>query len=222
MPNIIKIDPIDISSRVESEVTKAKNFLKEAGNMIVSDLTSAEAATAKAKDVKELSRNAENMRTTLKEPFLKAGKLIDSEFKRVTEPCAEAEKQLKSKILVFQQEENRKAREREAELRRQAEEEALKEAEALAAQGDTREAERVIERAMDRPPVMSEARGPIRSSGGAAAGIRKTWTFEVTDEKLVPRQYLVVDEKAVKAAIAAGERSIPGIRIFEKETVAIS
>jgi hypothetical protein len=38
MPNIIKIDPIDISSRVESEVTKAKNFLKVAGNMIVSDL----------------------------------------------------------------------------------------------------------------------------------------------------------------------------------------
>jgi hypothetical protein len=38
---------------------------------------------------------------------------------------------------------------------------------------------------------------------------------EVTDPAAVPRQYLMVNDAAIKAAIAGGVRDIPGVRIYE-------
>jgi hypothetical protein len=42
------------------------------------------------------------------------------------------------------------------------------------------------------------------------------WTYEVKDESLVPREYLSVNHKEIKLAVAGGIRKVPGIRIFEK------
>lgn len=54
-----------------------------------------------------------------------------------------------------------------------------------------------------------------------AAGVtsRKNWVHEVYDEKLVPREYLCLDDKKIKAAIAAGERVIPGLMIKQASTI---
>lgn len=52
-------------------------------------------------------------------------------------------------------------------------------------------------------------------------GVRKTWTFEITDESKVPRDFLVIDDKKIRAAVREGIREIPGVRIFEEETMAI-
>lgn len=53
----------------------------------------------------------------------------------------------------------------------------------------------------------------------AAASVK--WVHEVTDAAQVPRQYLMVNEAALKAAIAGGAREIPGVRIFEQVRTAI-
>jgi hypothetical protein len=42
-------------------------------------------------------------------------------------------------------------------------------------------------------------------------------TFEVEDETLIPREFLKVDEKAIKAALKDGVRSIPGIKIVTEK-----
>lgn len=42
------------------------------------------------------------------------------------------------------------------------------------------------------------------------------WTFEVVDINAVPREYLVLDETAVRRAIQAGIREIPGLKIYQK------
>ena len=47
----------------------------------------------------------------------------------------------------------------------------------------------------------------------------KVWTHEVVCKELVPPEYLLVDEVAIRRAIAAGERSIPGVRIYETERI---
>lgn len=52
-------------------------------------------------------------------------------------------------------------------------------------------------------------------------GLTKRWVYEVTSEQEVPRAYLQVNEKAVKDAIAGGARQIPGIRIFQEESISI-
>jgi hypothetical protein len=52
-------------------------------------------------------------------------------------------------------------------------------------------------------------------------GITKRWAFEIMDETLVPKEYLIVDEKKIREAIAAGTRSISGVRIFQQESLTI-
>ena len=51
--------------------------------------------------------------------------------------------------------------------------------------------------------------------------LREVWTFEVVDISLVPREYLVLDETAVRRAIQNGVREIPGLKIFKKAQLVI-
>jgi len=60
-----------------------------------------------------------------------------------------------------------------------------------------------------------------RTVSGAKATFKQTWTFEVLEPYAenfakIPRDYLCVDERAVKNAIAAGVREIAGMRIYQK------
>lgn len=63
-----------------------------------------------------------------------------------------------------------------------------------------------------------------RSTAGSVASLRVTWDFDVTDEALVPRQYLGVKDGAIRVAIKAATTpdnkctlKIPGVKIFPKE-----
>jgi hypothetical protein len=67
------------------------------------------------------------------------------------------------------------------------------------------------------PSALARTRG----DGGAVTSLRKFWTFEVTDLADVPTEYLILDEKKVRAAIAAGEREIPGLRVFQDSSLGI-
>ena len=62
---------------------------------------------------------------------------------------------------------------------------------------------------------------PIEIIETKVKGIRKTWKHEVTDSKLVPRKYLEVIDKLIRDDIKLGLRDIPGVRIFEEESLAI-
>jgi len=49
--------------------------------------------------------------------------------------------------------------------------------------------------------------------------VQRTWTYEVVDPALVPREYLAVDGPAILRAVRGGVRAIPGVRVYERETV---
>lgn len=48
---------------------------------------------------------------------------------------------------------------------------------------------------------------------------QKKWDFTVDDSKAIPVEYLTLDEKKIKEAIANGVRNIPGVQIFQKEEI---
>lgn len=52
-------------------------------------------------------------------------------------------------------------------------------------------------------------------------GTTKTWAFEITDAAQVPRQYMEINESLIRKAVQAGTRDIPGIKIFQKESLSI-
>jgi hypothetical protein len=47
-------------------------------------------------------------------------------------------------------------------------------------------------------------------------GVQMRWTFEVIDRNQIPNGYWIIDEGAIKTAIAEGVREIPGVRIYEE------
>ena len=49
---------------------------------------------------------------------------------------------------------------------------------------------------------------------------RDNWTFEIEDTSQIPAQYLMVDVRAIGAAVKRGVREIPGVRIYQEYVVA--
>jgi hypothetical protein len=60
--------------------------------------------------------------------------------------------------------------------------------------------------------------GPVKSEFSTLS-VSKKWVFEIEDATQVPLRYLSPDEKKIKAAVDSGLRDIPGVKIYEKETV---
>lgn len=46
---------------------------------------------------------------------------------------------------------------------------------------------------------------------------QKRWEFDIQDSTLIPVEYMSIDEKKIKEAVANGIRNIPGVQVFEKE-----
>lgn len=144
-------------------------------------------------------------------------KKINNDFKQIKEPIEQAKTNLTNRLMAWRQAE----RERIAEQQRQAEEEARKRdekrqkiQEAHAEKGhDIYE----LEPTTVAKPVPLEARDTTK--------VRKTWDFEVINEKAVPNEYKVVDTARIRKDIFAAERDgdgrpqieIPGVNIFQKE-----
>ena len=65
------------------------------------------------------------------------------------------------------------------------------------------------------PEVQPQAKTIEADSGKVS--FRTVWEHEVTDLGMVPRTYMVVDKRLLNEAVKAGERDIPGVRIFSRE-----
>lgn len=84
------------------------------------------------------------------------------------------------------------------------------------------EAEKLVRTALNRWVVAQKQAGTAAPLEGVTT--RSTWKYAVEDLSLIPREYLVLDEKKVKAVVKAmrADTNIPGIRVFEDASVAVS
>lgn len=179
--------------------------------------------------LKDMSTKWENHRTSITKPMLEAKKRIDALFQPADEQLEAMTRELKTKVIAYH---------RDAEAKQAAERRKLVEqAEQQAAAGDTEAAAASALAAVDAStPVLRTA---VNSVGSTQ--LKSVWTFEVTDMSLVPREYLVVDEKRIRAAVSSGVRDhladgaeatakdaeraafgIPGVRIFQTTQLAVS
>lgn len=77
-----------------------------------------------------------------------------------------------------------------------------------------------IEQAKTAPVIPAASYAPS-ASAGTVRGLTKRWTFEVEDLSQVPREYLQLDEKKIREAISAGTRILPGLRIYQDESISL-
>lgn len=143
------------------------------------------------------SKLEEEMKALLK-PHRGAVEAIRAGYKPLFERIVELADMLKVRWLRWE--------ERLADQRKRAEEKAAAAQEIADATGQPIEVP---------PPAPAPAVKP--TSGRLSTKL--VWTWELVDLTWVPKQYLAVDAGAVTRAVRAGERNIPGIRIFEKPSV---
>jgi len=157
------------------------------------------------KKIKEAEKEVENQRVFFTKPLNEQLKKINEKFKVFSEPLKQAEQIIKEKVVAYVQKREEERKKEQARLRR---EETLRAKE----RGET---------------IPDEFRAEIpefdKTTEGEIGAIttRKRWTYEIIDFSKVPDKYKEIDAVKVNQAIRAGVRQIEGLKIYEKEEVAI-
>lgn len=193
-----------------AEIAKEVGSIQEQSNAIV--ITSPEQlqeATVFAAKVKARVDKVEEWRTFFTKPLLDQKKRIDDLFKAQSQPLTMVLTKVKRAMSDYAMAEELKAREEEAKKLKLRE--AANAKRESAGKAPIAAPVRTVER--EAPTVHTEAGKSTR---------KMVWKAEVVDPNKVPRQYLKVDEAAIRAAVKAGERKIEGVRIYEDFDFAIS
>jgi hypothetical protein len=175
---------------------------------------------------KKLAKKIEEARKQIIGPASEYVGAVNNFAKSFTAPLSEIETQLKKKINdhdrsmeIQRQQREQAARQAAAELQARLDKEAAeanKKAQAEAKKAGLKpESVEVIVAPQVPEPIMPAEKAVTRTDSGASYQ-RKTWTFEVFDESLVPAEYLIVDPIKIRQAVRMGIREIPGVKIYEK------
>jgi transcriptional regulator of heat shock response len=136
-------------------------------------------------------------------------------------PLKEAESWLSPQIITWNREQERIRQEEEARLReiarKEEEERQLQEAILAEQSGQKEEAEAIISAPVQAAPVVV----PKSVPKVAGMSIRDNWKFRITNEKLIPREYLKVDEVKIGQVVRAmkSAANIPGVEVYNEGTV---
>jgi len=189
------------------EARKLQRYAEE--RAIISD-EAVRFATEDLSLIAKLKKAIEDKRKEYTAPIKQHLDLITEAFKTITEPLAEADRITRSKIMAYRQEQERKAREAE-EINRLRMEAAQKEMEL---KGELTESVNLVE-APPAPPAH------VRTDVGML-GTTKIWKFEVTDFSLLPDRFKMENATLIGKVVRAGEREIPGVRIWSEDSLRVT
>lgn len=201
---------------------KAAGIVEKAKAHAVVDQESYDIATNTLKGLKAMMKEIEATFDPIAKKAHDAWKEVLAQKKRHIEPLETADKILRRKAADWFAEQDRIRREAERqaleEARRKAEEEQIARAQFLQDAGALELAEKVIEQPVKVGPVKVAAPAPDKNG----VGFREVWTFEIVDASLLPREFLIPDEVAIRKRVQAmkGETNIPGVKVsVRKEAI---
>ncbi len=204
---------------------------------VVNNEEEAQPVTDYIKAVKSLKKSVTEAHKKEKAPFLEAGRIADTWKKnyeiKIENLAAKAEKPLQVFLVKKQEEE----RQRQLDIARKAREDA----ERLAEQAREHEAEGINDTAEDlmdaamqsegkAQAIQSSAldvKGRVRSSMGASASQKITWTGEIESVAAIDlnalKEYFTEDhiQTAINKAVRDGKRQIVGVKIHKKTSLNI-
>lgn len=194
---------------LETAKLEVSTQLSQITVVTVTDSKSERVAAEALTSMKKLLKNIEDKRKSFVQPLNDHVKRINGEFKKIASPVEEAVDRLSRAILDYRQSD---AFRESVEYRQTIQEEAHQ---ALKT-GDMSTLQTLSEA---NAALESEAPKVIRTDSGSLS-TRKIWKFEVVDPKAVPTSFLIVDDRKVAEAVKSGVREIPGVRIWQEETLA--
>lgn len=212
----------------EAAKAEIQIIAKACANFIVTKET-LPAAEDLAKKAGKVEKLIEEQRKLAKAPVLDAGKQIDERAKEITAELTTEVKNLRNNILEYKRKEEAERqrqlaeeaeRQRKLAAEREAEEKKLRDK--IATEGENAVTREELEQFSQKCEQEASAVATMTvMSSAKTSGLTKTWTYEITNTSLVPREYLMVNEAAIKAAIKGGTRDIPGVRIFQKDNLTL-
>lgn len=133
---------------------------------------------------------------------------VTSQIKGYLDPLGKGETTIKRKMGAYTAEQEQKRREEE---RRLAEEARKREEERRLQEAVDTGDETLLDEPIQVPIIHVEKPKPVEGISYA-----DNWTFEIVDAGVIPRPYLMPDEKKIRAYVKALKNAgqIPGVRIF--------
>ena len=210
---------------VEPEITDLQassgDIVAHASMLVVKDDATRRQGAEILMEVKKFSDMVKSRFKAPVELAFKAHRSMTALRDSVLNPFTEAEKTIKRKISTYEMEVESKRREEAEKLRKEAEQKAKAEQMAKAQdqmdKGDLAGCQKTLDAPIVPVVVRCETKAPEKING---LSFREDWKFEIMDESLIPREYLMVDEVKIRKMVKALQAStnIPGIRVYAEKT----
>ena len=196
--SVVAAIPAEMVQRLEKELADATAMLAQMDTFHIGDQTQMDNTDALMKDVKRVWKELEEERKSIGKPLRDQQKRVQDRFKPVLNALDRVETLLKGKI--------QEAHDRD----RQRQQAHLEAAQAAHQAGNTAQVAIATQQA---------AAGGVQFAPGTSQ--RTTTKFQLVDITQVPPQYqmTMLNEALVQAAIDQGVTQIPGIRIYEEQTL---
>jgi hypothetical protein len=217
---IIEVSPINVSGIKEAQ-TQAETMLSNARSMQILNQSLYEQAASFLKIVKERNNQLEELRKSLTRPLDESKKKIMDLFRIPQSYYQESESLTKKAMIKYEDDQERIRQDQERRLQAEAEKkrlDALKKADEARANGNDLKADKYESKAAAVvAPVLA-----ARVNGVQGIARKKVWKFKVVDEKLIPREFLCVDETKLGnfARSMKGTMPVAGVEFYEEDTLA--
>lgn len=207
-PEVVKSEALTMPQRAQaiSKITTHDEYA-QAGSLLV--------------QIKTMRKRIKDVFGPIVEAAFSAHKVAKGKQNEAEAPLDLAENHLKRMIGAYNEEQDRIRQEQqraaEAAARKAEEDRMLAEAQAAEAAGEKEEAQAIIEQPVQAPVVIVQSTTPKLEG----VSFRENWTFQITDETKIPREYLIVDTKKIGAIVKAmkGQAAIPGVRAYAEKIV---
>lgn len=198
----------DVASSVEKAVLELDTYSRVPESIENDEIY--ERVTTLATRIKDVLDDADKKRKAHKEPYLKAGKLVDDTFTLVLEVKGDKDRILKKELEAAHGSLKKRLSDYDT-LKFQQEQAALEAERALLAEAAAQDGIQ-----MEAVPVGNSLASTVKSAHGGHSVRRVVTEWEVVDEALLPRSILSIDPAKVEKMIADGATEIPGLRLSKK------
>lgn len=227
---------------------EATDLTTTANALVITDASSFERAAEALKTIKVYLKRVGEVFDPIVDSAHRAHKTAVEQRAKFRDHALKAEASIKLRMSEWEREQDRLRREAEevqrrererleaeaaakqqAELQRlqkDEEDRRLEAAAAAEARGDTEAAAKIIEEPVlvAAPPPVAVFVPPVavqRAPTVAGVSFRDEWDFEIVNEALIPREYLMVDEVKLRRVVKAlrGATRIPGVKAISKRVV---
>jgi len=173
-------------------------LVEKANGYVIDSVEVVDEASAFLKQVKDAETNIEQSRLKITAPLNQSLKQANDLFRNLRAPLEQARNLLTGKILAWKQAETRRIEAEEAKARK------------------LQDYHESVGHNVSAPKVLERLDNKIGNTQTV-----KRWTYQIEDVTLIPRDYLMINTSLIGQAIREGVRTIPGIKIYQEESLSI-